>query len=189
VPYEEIVNAKVPPAVARRARKIRLLLCDVDGVLTDGRVWLLSQLDGTTLELKGFHAQDGAGLTLMKIAGLKTGVITGRESAAVTRRAQECGMEYVYQGVHVKIPVYEEILTRAGVTDDEVAYVGDDLPDLPILKRVGLAIAVANAMPEVKRAAHFTTAHPGGDGGVREAVELILKSQGRWEELVAKSRA
>ena len=189
MPYEAIANAKVSPAVARRARKIRVLLCDVDGVLTDGHVWLLSQLDGSTLELKGFYAQDGAGLTLLSIAGLKTGVITGRKSAAVERRAKECGMEFVRQGVAVKIPVYEEILRSAGVTDEEVAYVGDDLPDLPIMKRVGLAVAVANAMPEVKRAAHFVTAHSGGNGGVREVVELLLKSQGRWEELVAKSRA
>jgi 3-deoxy-D-manno-octulosonate 8-phosphate phosphatase (KDO 8-P phosphatase) len=183
------IAAPVSATVARRARRIRVLLVDVDGVLTDGHVWLLSQLDGTTLELKSFHSQDGAGLTILKLAGFRTGLITGRESAAVARRAAECGMEFVYQAVAVKVPVYEEILSRAGVHDDEVAYVGDDLPDIPVMKRVGLAVAVANAMPEVKRAAHYTTARSGGDGAVREVVELLLKAQGRWEEMIGKARA
>jgi len=180
---------QISAAVARRARAIRVLLTDVDGVLTDGHVWLLSQLDGTTLELKSFDAHDGAGLTIMKIAGLRTGVITGRNSPSVARRAAECGMEFVYQGVPVKIPIYEEILKKAGVHDAEVAYVGDDLPDIPVMKRVGLAVAVGNATPETKRAAHYTTARSGGDGAVREVVELILKAQGRWEEMIAKARA
>jgi 3-deoxy-D-manno-octulosonate 8-phosphate phosphatase (KDO 8-P phosphatase) len=183
------IAAPVSAAVARRARAIRVLLVDVDGVMTDGHVWLLSQPDGSTLELKSFHSQDGAGLTILKLAGFRTGLITGRSSAAVTRRAAECGMDFVYQGVPVKIPIYDEILTRAGVHDAEVAYVGDDLPDIPVMKRVGLAVAVANAMPEVKRAAHYTTAHSGGNGAVREVVELLLKAQGRWEEMIDKARA
>jgi 3-deoxy-D-manno-octulosonate 8-phosphate phosphatase (KDO 8-P phosphatase) len=183
------IAAPVSSTVARRARAIRVLLVDVDGVMTDGHVWLLSQPDGSTLELKSFHSQDGAGLTILKLAGFRTGLITGRSSAAVTRRAAECGMDFVYQGVPVKIPIYEEILTRAGVHDAEVAYVGDDLPDIPVMKRVGLAVAVANAMPEVKRAAHYTTAHSGGNGAVREVVELLLKAQGRWEEMIDKARA
>jgi 3-deoxy-D-manno-octulosonate 8-phosphate phosphatase (KDO 8-P phosphatase) len=189
LPNKRPIAAPISTNVARRARAIRVLLVDVDGVMTDGHVWLLSQPDGSTLELKSFHSQDGAGLTILKLAGFRTGLITGRSSAAVTRRAAECGMDFVYQGVPVKIPIYEEILTRAGVHDAEVAYVGDDLPDIPVMKRVGLAVAVANAMPEVKRAAHYTTAHSGGNGAVREVVELLLKAQGRWEEMISQARA
>jgi 3-deoxy-D-manno-octulosonate 8-phosphate phosphatase (KDO 8-P phosphatase) len=189
LPNKRPIAAPISTNVARRARAIRVLLVDVDGVMTDGHVWLLSQPDGSTLELKSFHSQDGAGLTILKLAGFRTGLITGRSSAAVTRRAAECGMDFVYQGVPVKIPIYEEILTRTGVHDAEVAYVGDDLPDIPVMKRVGLAVAVANAMPEVKRAAHYTTAHSGGNGAVREVVELLLKAQGRWEEMIDKARA
>lgn len=189
MPNKRPIAAPISAAVARRARRIRVLLADVDGVLTDGHVWLLSQLDGTTLELKSFDAHDGAGLSVLKLAGFRTGVITGRSSPAVTRRAAECGMDFVYQAVPVKIPVYEEIVKRAGVHDEEVAYVGDDLPDIPVMKRVGLAVAVANATPEVKRAAHYTTARSGGNGAIREVVELLLKSQGRWEEMIGQARA
>lgn len=189
MPVKRPMAAQVSAAVARRARKIRVLLCDVDGVLTDGQVWLLSQADGTTLELKGFDAHDGAGLSVLKLAGFRTGVITGRNSPAVTRRAADCNMDYVYQGVPVKIPIYEEILRKAGVHDEEVAYVGDDLPDIPVMQRVGLAVAVANATPETKLAAHYTTARSGGRGAVREVVELILKAQGRWEEMISQARA
>ena len=183
------IPAKYSAAVGARARKIKVLLTDVDGVMTDGHVWLLSEHDGSTLELKSFDAHDGVGMMLLKIAGLRTGIITGRSSAAVARRAQEGGVEFLYQGVPYKIPVYEEILQKAGVTDAEVAYVGDDLPDIPLMKRVGLAVAVANAEPEVKRAAHYVTARSGGDGAIREVVELLLKAQGRWEEMITKARA
>jgi 3-deoxy-D-manno-octulosonate 8-phosphate phosphatase (KDO 8-P phosphatase) len=153
---------------------------DVDGVLTDGRVWLHSQPDGTATEIKGFSAYDGAGLKLALGAGLRTGLITGRESAAVSRRARECGMEFVYQGRATKIGAYEEILSATGASEEEIAYVGDDLPDLPILNRVGLAVAVANATPETKQAAHYLCKRSGGDGAVREVVELILKAKGMW---------
>jgi 3-deoxy-D-manno-octulosonate 8-phosphate phosphatase (KDO 8-P phosphatase) len=180
---------KITPAIRRRAARIRLLLMDVDGTLTDGHVWLLSQPDGTALELKSFGAQDGLGLTLAAQGGIRTGVITGRESAAMRRRAKESRIEFVYEACPIKIPVYEELLKKTGVTEEEVAYVGDDLPDLPVMRRVGLAIAVANAVDEVKRAAHFVTRNIGGDGGVREAIELILKSQGKWESLINKARA
>jgi 3-deoxy-D-manno-octulosonate 8-phosphate phosphatase (KDO 8-P phosphatase) len=182
-------SAKVSPAVRARAKKIRILLTDVDGVLTDGHVWLLSEPDGGTKELKGFDSHDGVGMMLLKMAGLRTGIITGRKSAAVTRRAAEGGVEFVYQGVPYKIPVYEEILQKTGAKESEVAYVGDDLPDIPLMKRVGLAVAVDNAEPEVKRAAHYVTARSGGSGAIREVVELLLKSQGRWEEMVEKARA
>ena len=175
--------------LAARARRIRLLLVDVDGVLTDGRVWLLSQPDGTALEIKGFSAYDGAGLKMARSVGLHTGLITGRESAATARRARECEMDYVYQKRPEKLPAYEEILERAGVGDREVCFVGDDLPDLPVLKRAGLAVAVANAAPEVKRAAHYVTRRKGGDGAVREVVELILKAQQKWQEAIRKARA
>jgi 3-deoxy-D-manno-octulosonate 8-phosphate phosphatase (KDO 8-P phosphatase) len=182
-------SAKVSPAVRARAKKIKVLLTDVDGVLTDGRVWLLSESDGSTKEIKGFDAHDGVGMMLLKLAGLRTGIITGRASSAVTRRAAEGGVEFVYQSVPYKIPVYEEILQKTGARDFEVAYVGDDLPDIPLMKRVGLAVAVDNAEPEVKRAAHYVTARSGGSGAIREVVELLLKSQGRWEEMVEKARA
>ena len=178
-----------PAAVAARARKIRVLLMDVDGVLTAGQVYLMPQGDGTAVEMKAFHSQDGAGLKLARDAGLRTGVISGRESAAVTRRAQEVGMEFVFQGRGEKVPAYEEILRVAGVRDSEVAYIGDDLPDLPILERVGLAIAVANAVEEVRRAVHHVTRRTGGDAGVREAIEGILKAQGKWRDVSKKARA
>jgi len=178
-----------PAAVAARARKIRVLLMDVDGVLTGGQVYLLPQLDGTAVEMKAFHSQDGAGLKLARDAGLRTGVISGRNSAAVTRRAAEVGMEFVYQGRAEKLSAYEEILRVAGVRDAEVAYIGDDLPDLPVLERVGLAVAVANAVPEVRRAAHHVTRRTGGDAGVREAIEGILKAQGKWRSVANQARA
>jgi 3-deoxy-D-manno-octulosonate 8-phosphate phosphatase (KDO 8-P phosphatase) len=178
-----------PAAVAARARKIRILLMDVDGVLTAGQVFLMPLADGTAVEMKAFHSQDGAGLKLARDAGLRTGVISGRQSAAMTRRAEEVGMEFVFQGRGEKMGAYEEILRVARVRDSEVAYIGDDLPDLPILLRAGLAIAVANAVDEVRRAAHHVTRRSGGDAGVREAIEGILKAQGKWRALAKKARA
>jgi 3-deoxy-D-manno-octulosonate 8-phosphate phosphatase (KDO 8-P phosphatase) len=180
---------KVSAGVTALAKKIRVLLMDVDGVLTDGQVWLLSRKDGTASEIKGFSAYDGAGLKLARAAGLRTGLITGRESTAVTQRARECEIEFVYQGRAAKLPAYEEILRATGATDQEVAYVGDDLPDLPLLERAGLAVAVANAVPEVKRAAHFVTSRAGGEGAVREVIELIVKAQGKWIEFSRDAKA
>jgi len=145
--------------------------------------------DGTAVEMKEFHSHDGAGLKIARIAGLRTGVISGRDSAAVTRRAREVGMEFVYQGRPEKIGAYEEILRTADVRDDEVAYIGDDLPDLPVLGRAGLALAVANAVPEVRRAAHFVAQRGGGDAGVRELIELILNAQGKWRAAAKQARA
>jgi len=181
--------AKVASAVAARAKKIRVLLMDVDGVLTDGRIWLLSRRDGTASEIKGFSAYDGAGLKLARAAGLRTGLITGRESSAVAQRARECEIEFVYQGRATKLGSYEEVLRATGASDREVAYVGDDLPDLPLLQRAGFAVAVANAAPEVKRAAHYVTSHSGGDGAVREVIELIVKAQGKWIEASQNAKA
>lgn len=162
---------------------------DVDGVLTRGGVTLLSQPDGTALEIKEFDAHDGAGLTVAGIMGLRTGIITGRESAALTRRAHEMKIEFVYQKRAEKIPAYEEILQRSGVTEEAVAYVGDDLPDIPVMARVGLAVAVNDAAVEVKRAAHYVAARRGGYRAVREVVELILKAQGKWQEAIRRARA
>ena len=176
-------------SLAARARKVRVLLMDVDGVLTDGRVYLQSFPGDVALELKAFHSQDGAGLKLARIAGLRTGIITGRESAATTRRAQENGMEFVYQGRDEKLAPYEEILRRAQVSDSEVAFVADDLPDLAVLHRVGLAVAVSNAVPEVKSVAHLVTKRHGGEGAVREVIEFILKAQGKWLSAAPKARA
>ncbi len=179
----------ISPALRKRAAQIKVLLMDVDGTMTDGGVTLLSQTDGTALEIKTFDAHDGQGLTLARTAGLRTGCITGRESAALLRRANEMKMEFIYMNQPLKMPAYEEILRKAAVTDSAVAYIGDDLPDIPLLRRVGLAIAVGDAVPEVRKAAHYTTKAVAGHGAVREAVELILKSKGIWAEMLDKARA
>jgi len=182
-------SPKISPALKKRAAKIKVMLMDVDGTITDGSVSLLSQPDGSALEIKTFDAHDGQGLTLGRTAGLRMGVLTGRESAALRRRTNELNVEFVYEKQAQKIPAYEEILKQAGVREDEVAYLGDDLPDLTVMRRVGLAVAVGNAAPEVKHAAHYTTARNGGKGAARELVELILKSKGIWDEMIDKARA
>jgi 3-deoxy-D-manno-octulosonate 8-phosphate phosphatase (KDO 8-P phosphatase) len=180
---------RISAALKKRAAKIKLLLMDVDGTLTNGDVTLLSQPDGTALEIKTFDAHDGQGLTLAQAAGLRTGCITGRESSALLRRAREMKMEFIYMKQPLKMPAYEEILQKAALPDSAVAYVGDDLPDIPLLLRSGLAIAVGDAVPEVKQAAHYTTKALAGRGALREAVELILKSKGIWEAMIDKARA
>jgi 3-deoxy-D-manno-octulosonate 8-phosphate phosphatase (KDO 8-P phosphatase) len=161
----------------------------VDGTMTSGAVSLQGFPDGSVVEMKTFNAHDGAGLKLASIMGLRTGLITGRDSAATTRRAREACMEFVVQGQAKKLDAYKAILARAGVTDAEVAYVGDDLPDLPILQRAALAVAVANAVVEVKRAAHYVTVANGGEGAIREVVELILKAQGKWAKAIPQAIA
>ena len=180
---------KISASLKKRAVQIKLLLMDVDGTMTDGSVTLLSQADGSALEIKTFDAHDGQGLTLANTAGLRTGCITGRESAALLRRAHEMKMEFIYMKQPLKMPAYEEILRKASVSDSAVAYIGDDLPDIPLLRRAGLAVAVGNAVPEVKEVAHYTTRAIAGHGAVREAVELILKSKGMWEAMIDKARA
>ena len=180
---------KISPALKKRAAQIKLLLMDVDGTMTDGGVLLLSQPDGSALEIKKFDAHDGQGLTLAHTAGIRTGCITGRESPALLRRAHEMKMDYVYMKIPLKMPAYEEILAKAGLKDAEVAYVGDDLPDIPILERVGLAVAVGDGVADVKKIAHYTTKALAGKGAIREAIELILKSKGIWDELIDKARA
>jgi 3-deoxy-D-manno-octulosonate 8-phosphate phosphatase (KDO 8-P phosphatase) len=180
---------RISPAVRKRAQQIQVLLMDVDGTITPGTVLLLSQPDGTALEIKTFDAHDGQGLSLARTAGIRTGVITGRESAAMRRRARELDIEFVYEKQPTKIAAYEEILKKTGVPESAVAYLGDDLPDIPLMRRVGLAVAVGDAALEVKLAAHFVTKAIGGRGAARELVELILKSKGIWEEMIDKARA
>jgi 3-deoxy-D-manno-octulosonate 8-phosphate phosphatase (KDO 8-P phosphatase) len=182
-------KTKIPPAVLRRARRIRLLLMDVDGTMTDGGIHLLSTPDGGVAEMVVFSSHDGVALNLLRRAGVRTGMITGRGSAAVEHRAREVGVEFVAQKVHEKLPAFEDILKRAAVPREETAYVGDDLPDLVILERVGLAVAVANATPEVKRQAHYVTRAYGGNGALREVVELLLRAQGKWDSLYRSARA
>jgi|SRR5579884_1606966 3-deoxy-D-manno-octulosonate 8-phosphate phosphatase (KDO 8-P phosphatase) len=167
-----------------RARRIQLLLMDVDGVLTDGRIYLLGWPNGAVSELKVFHAQDGAALKLARELGLRTGIITGRLSAATEQRAREIGIEFLCQNAAAKLPAYRSILQQAGLEDTQVAYIGDDLPDLPVLRCVGLAVAVNNAVLEVKRAAHYVTRCRGGEGAVREVVELLLRARGQWSQLL-----
>jgi 3-deoxy-D-manno-octulosonate 8-phosphate phosphatase (KDO 8-P phosphatase) len=184
-----LANLRISAALKKRAARIRLLLMDVDGTMTDGGVTLLSQTEEVALEIKTFDAHDGQGLTLARTAGIRTGCITGRQSSALVRRAREMNMEFIYMKQPVKTQAYEEILQKAGVSESAVAYIGDDLPDLPLLRRVGLAIAVGNAVPEVKNAAHYTTKASAGHGAVREAVELILKSKGIWKAMIDQARA
>jgi len=182
-------SPRISPALKKRAAKIKVVLMDVDGTVTDGSVTLLSQSDGSALEIKTFDAHDGQGMSLARTAGLRMGVITGRESAALRRRMKELNVEFVYEKQPHKIAAYEDVLKKAGVNEDEVAYLGDDLPDLTVMRRVGLAVAVGNAAPEVKRSAHYTTVRHGGKGAARELVELILKCKGIWDEMIDKARA
>ena len=182
-------HPKISPALRKRAAQIKVLLMDVDGTMTNGGVSLLSQTEEIALEIKTFDAHDGQGLTLEHTAGLRTGCITGRQSSALLRRAHEMNMEFIYMRQPLKMPAYEEIVQKTGVSDSAVAYIGDDLPDIPVMRRAGLAVAVGNAVPEVKKTAHYTTKALAGHGAIREAVELILKSKGIWEVMIDKARA
>lgn len=155
---------------------------DVDGVMTDGKLFYFPDAQGKMVEFKGFNSHDGLGLHLCSFVGIPTGVISGRVSPSVEERARMLKMKYVYQGHLHKVQVWEEILADCKFDPSELAYIGDDFPDIPLLKRAGLAVAVANARPEVKAHAHFVTEHSGGDGAVRDAIELVLKASGRWEE-------
>lgn len=182
-----------------RARKIKLLLFDVDGVLTDGKLYFLPPQDSqgsspathkprqhtsSMIEFKGFHAHDGAGISLARLGGLRTGLITKRSSETVAQRARDLKLEFVYQGVDDKRACFIDIVKNAGLHLEEAAFVGDDVVDLPAMRTGGLAIAVKNARPEVKKEAHYVTAHAGGEGGVRDAIEFILKAQRKFEQSV-----
>ncbi len=164
--------------------KIRLLLMDVDGVLTNGKLYNVPDAEGKMVETKGFDSQDGIGLQWLSWHGIDTGVISGRLSPATAERARQCKMKYVYQGHIEKIPILDEIMRKAGIGHDEVAYIGDDFTDIVIMHRVGLPIATANAREEVKREARYVTKAVGGEGAVREVVELLLKAQGKWAEIL-----
>ena len=178
------------PEVLARARKIKLFLMDVDGTLTDGGVCLISTTvaggssPAAVSEMKVFNARDGQGLSLAHTMGIQTGFITGRSSPAVAKRAEELKVTFVYLGQAKKTQAFEECLVKAGVTEEEVAYMGDDLPDIPLARRAGLAVSVGDGADELKAVCHYTTRLPAGRGAAREVIELILKAQGRWEEAV-----
>ncbi|HEY3645719.1 MAG TPA: HAD family hydrolase [Gammaproteobacteria bacterium] len=159
----------------QRAARIKLVIFDVDGVLTDGRLYYGAGGE----ELKVFHVHDGQGMKRLQKAGITLAIISGRDSAAVTRRMQDLGIEHLFQGDENKLPIFERLLQKLGVTAEQTACVGDDLPDLPLLQKAGLAIAVANAVPVLKQAAHHVTSVQGGLGAAREVCDLILDAQGR----------
>lgn len=158
---------------------------DVDGVLTDGKIIFTSNGD----EVKEFNILDGMGITLARMAGLMTGIITGRESKMVQRRAEELKYDVISQGSFKKLPRYEEIKKQFNLSDEQVCYMGDDFPDLPVLKKVGFSVAVSNARDELKEIADYTTAVSGGEGAVREVIEKILKAQGKFDKLIKEIKA
>lgn len=166
--------------VLARAAKIRLLICDVDGVLTDGRLFFTP--DGQ--EFKSFHARDGHGIKLLQRTGVETAVISGRSSPAVALRMSSLGVRHVYQGRESKLEPWEELLALLDLKPEQTAFVGDDLLDLPLLHRAGLAVAVADAHFSLAEAAHWTTCLPGGQGAVREVCDLIMQAQDTWRDIV-----
>ena len=191
-----------------RAKKIKLLLLDVDGVMTDGTLWFLPAPSGTKrtlgeaqeakadaggfaicsehfVETKGFHAHDGTAVSLARLGGLKIGLITKRISETVALRARDLRLDYVVQGCADKIAAFRQILKSEGLKEEQACYVGDDIIDLPVMRRCGLAVAVANARQEVKDEAHWITINAGGFGAVRDAVEYILRAQGTWNEVLS----
>lgn len=176
--------AKYSRGQLARAKKIKLLLMDVDGVMTDGKFYYVPRPGGGLLETKGFDSRDGLGLRLAHHAGLKTGIITGRSSLVIEYRVKDLGIHFLQQNALEKIEPYERIRNAAQVQDEEVCYVGDDLTDLPLLIRVGLGVCVANGDDLVREHAHFCTRRVGGAGAVREAIELILTAQGKWDAIL-----
>jgi len=176
----ELTSGEYPLDVWERAKRIRLLLLDVDGVLTDGRLYF-----GPAGETqKVFHVRDGHGIKMAQRGGIEVAFISGRRSDAAYHRAKELGISRFHEGVRDKVAVLEELRAAMGLPLEAVAAVGDDLVDLPLMSRTGLAVAVADAAPEVKAAAHWITTLPGGRGAVREVCDLLLKAQGKWEEII-----
>jgi len=163
-------------------RRIELILSDVDGVLTDGGIWY----DNQGVELKAFHIRDGLGIKLWQRAGFKFGLLTARTSHIVKLRALELGIDLVRQGFENKLPAAQDILRELQLEPDQVCYIGDDLTDLPVIRHVGLGVAVADAVSEVRSAATYITKSPGGRGAVRELVELVLKGKNRWDDVIQK---
>ena len=185
------------PDAKSRAKKIKLLLFDVDGVLTDGKLFFLpitpqenrgpGELKVTSpgsVEVKGFHAHDGVAISLARVAGIKTGLITKRSSETVAVRGRDLRLNHIRQGIQDKLGAFREILSQEKLSAEEACFVGDDVIDLPVMWKCGFAVAVANARDEVKKDAHYVTKHRGGDGALRDAVEFILKSQGRLKKVV-----
>ncbi len=162
--------------IEERLKKIKVVVMDVDGVLTDGKIIV----DSNGVESKNFDVQDGLGIVYLKKCGIKTAIISARLSEVVKFRANDLSIDQVFVGVYPKIGAYEEMRKNFGVSDEEICFIGDDVVDLSVLKRVGLAVAVDNAVFEVKRAAHYVTKRSGGNGAVREVIELILKAKGLW---------
>lgn len=167
---------------AKRIKKIKLLLLDVDGVLTDGKIIF----DGNGIETKNFDVQDGFSIVLFEKAGFKTAILTARSSKVVRLRAKDLHIDRVYEDAFPKIEAYEQILRDFKVRDEEVCFVADDLPDIQVLKRVGFAVGVPNAAAEVKKIVHYITKKRGGQGAVREVIELILKTQGKWKKILTQ---
>ena len=163
-----------------RARRVKLILMDADGVLTDGKIVFFSGGN----EAKMFDSKDGVGIRLAQKAGLQTGVISGRESEALLRRCEELGMDEIHQRVFEKLGTYEEILARLRLTDAECCFIGDDLVDAPVLKRVGLPVGVADGHPALEPLLAYVTDRPGGSGAVRETIDLVIRAQGKWDEVV-----
>jgi 3-deoxy-D-manno-octulosonate 8-phosphate phosphatase (KDO 8-P phosphatase) len=183
-PRSSILDPRPSIPLADRCAAIALLIVDVDGVLTDGGI--IYGDDG--VELKQFHVRDGSGLKLWQRAGKRAALISGRQSRVVEVRAAELGIAPVVQGAADKLPAYRQILADSGLRPEQVCFVGDDVPDLPVLRNCGLAVAVADACPEVRADAHYVTRAPGGRGAVRETVELILRGQGLWQDIVERYR-
>jgi 3-deoxy-D-manno-octulosonate 8-phosphate phosphatase (KDO 8-P phosphatase) len=172
----------LPPELVERARRVRMLILDVDGVLTDGGITV--HADGA--ETKTFHVRDGHGVKLLQRAGVEVAILSGRRSAPTDRRAAELGIALVEQGATDKVAAFERILAARDLAPDEVAFLGDDLVDLPVLRRVGLAMAVADGVDDLAPFMHYITRAAGGRGAVREVAELLLKAQGRWTETVRR---
>jgi 3-deoxy-D-manno-octulosonate 8-phosphate phosphatase (KDO 8-P phosphatase) len=175
------MTSKQSPSLTERAKQVKMIVLDVDGVLTNGLMYFGQEGES----LKAFHVHDGLGITLAHHAGIQTAIITGRTSEMVRLRAAELKIGDLYQGTLTKITALQQLLVKYTLTLSQICYVGDDLNDLPLLEQVGLACAVANAVDEVKAVSHFTTSLPGGAGAVRQVIEMILKSQGQWKATVA----
>jgi 3-deoxy-D-manno-octulosonate 8-phosphate phosphatase (KDO 8-P phosphatase) len=167
-----------------RAKNIKILIFDVDGVLTDGQIFVIPNAEGHGIEAKGFAAHDGLGISLGRLGGLRIGIITKRNSQTVAIRANDLKLEFVYQGQAHKMNAINDILAKTGYTIDQLCYVGDDIVDLPVMRQCGLSIATANARKEVKSAAHYVTPNPGGFGAGRDAIDFILTAQGTLEKVI-----
>ena len=174
------LKLKPMPEITEKARQLKLLILDVDGVLTDGKLFF----DHQGNEYKSFHARDGHGIKLLRQTGVEVAVISGRNSPSVALRMKNLGIEHVYQGHENKIAAFNELLEKVGITADQAAHVGDDLLDLPLMSRVGLAVAVADANYAVIERAHWCTALPGGQGAVREVCDLIMQAQGTFDSVL-----